>query len=324
MFKFKLFLTSLISLLTIGAFSISPLISAQEAPVFYNQNIMTALNHTLGVGEGDPINAEPGNVIEFRVVALNTIPNTTATNVKVTGNLPATPAQTLTATSTVSADNAGSVSDTVTVNIISGGEQGFEYIPGHARIFSPSCPSGCDASDTVLTSGISIGNLAFNESAQVFFKAFITNVVVVTPTPTATITPTPTPTPTTTITPTPTPTTSQQGNTNTNTNTNSQTQSQTQANTQTQTATTGSSSSSSSSSSNVTVNNPTPQVVTVTQPAVAGVSTTKELPKTGLPLLAWAAAAFLPAGFKLRKFSKSSEGFESANFIWEEREYKRS
>lgn len=57
---------------------------------------------------------------------------------------------------------------------------------------------------------------------------------------------------------------------------------------------------------------------------VAGVQTeAKELPKTGLPLLAWAAAAFIPVGFTLKRFKKINI-VESANYIWEEREYQRS
>ena len=57
---------------------------------------------------------------------------------------------------------------------------------------------------------------------------------------------------------------------------------------------------------------------------VAGVKTeVKELPKTGLPLLAWTAAAFLPAGLRLRKFSSlSGKEAETANFLWEERQFK--
>ena len=77
----------------------------------------------------------------------------------------------------------------------------------------------------------------------------------------------------------------------------------------------------------VPVNTETTRVVTAqaaapVQTQVAGVSTTKELPKTGLPALAWAAAAFVPAGFRLKRFGKSQQGFESASYLWEERQFK--
>ncbi len=59
---------------------------------------------------------------------------------------------------------------------------------------------------------------------------------------------------------------------------------------------------------------------------VAGVTQTqaKELPKTGLPLLAWAAGAFIPAGLGLKRFGRgiSFDMESNANFLWEERQYK--
>lgn len=54
---------------------------------------------------------------------------------------------------------------------------------------------------------------------------------------------------------------------------------------------------------------------------VAGDIITKELPKTGLPLVAWGAVAFIPAGLRLRRFKKTHTD-ESANFIWEDRQFK--
>lgn len=62
------------------------------------------------------------------------------------------------------------------------------------------------------------------------------------------------------------------------------------------------------------------RVVTAQAPAIAGV---KELPKTGLPLLAWAALAFIPAGFKIRGFSKIKEEISGKpHFLYEERQFK--
>lgn len=76
----------------------------------------------------------------------------------------------------------------------------------------------------------------------------------------------------------------------------------------------------------ITAQVPTTEVrfATVDQPRVvevAGNIVTKELPKTGLPLLAFGTAAFIPVGLRLRRFRKASID-ESANFIWEQRQFK--
>ncbi len=63
---------------------------------------------------------------------------------------------------------------------------------------------------------------------------------------------------------------------------------------------------------------PAPQVVTV-----AGASTTKELPKTGLPALVWAAASFVPLGIRMKRFGKGiTPNYSDPNFIWEERQFR--
>lgn len=50
---------------------------------------------------------------------------------------------------------------------------------------------------------------------------------------------------------------------------------------------------------------------------------TQELPKTGLPALAWSALAFVPAGLGLRKFKNIKEDFaKHASFLWDERKFK--
>ena len=59
--------------------------------------------------------------------------------------------------------------------------------------------------------------------------------------------------------------------------------------------------------------------------SLAGVSYVKELPKTGLPALAWAAAAFLPIGLKFRRFGRTAK-FDSnisANYLWEVKRFKK-
>lgn len=313
------------------------------AATFFRGGNNYLVSNTASPGWTDPSSANIDDVVEFHFEIVNS-GSEVARNVRVKADFPANVSgDTITSTFHVISDNAPEITDTATVNVLNAnntGTRSLVYFPGHAIIARE--PGASESSFEQIGSGdwVSIGDLSHenNSFIEVLFKSQITeNIPPVTPTPTGTpaptatptptppgptATPTPTPTPTVSITPTPTPTVSI---TPTPTPTPAgQGQTQSQSQTQTQTATTGSSSSTSSSSSNVTVNNPTPQVVTVNQPVVAGVTTTKELPKTGLPLLAWTAALFLPAGFKLRNFNKFEKGFESANFIWEDREYKKS
>lgn len=56
---------------------------------------------------------------------------------------------------------------------------------------------------------------------------------------------------------------------------------------------------------------------------VQNYSGVKELPKTGLPALAWASLAFLPAGMRLKRFAKVKEDFSNnPNFLWEQRKFR--
>ena len=66
------------------------------------------------------------------------------------------------------------------------------------------------------------------------------------------------------------------------------------------------------------------QIVCVHSAAVVTVAGVKELPKTGLPLAVWAAAAFVPAGLKLRRFKRglSNDLSSHPNYIWEDRSFK--
>ncbi|MDO8573545.1 MAG: hypothetical protein Q7R77_02230 [Candidatus Daviesbacteria bacterium] len=48
----------------------------------------------------------------------------------------------------------------------------------------------------------------------------------------------------------------------------------------------------------------------------------EQLPRTGLPLVAWSVVGLLPVGFRLRKFSSSNKDKkEDANYIWQIREF---
>lgn len=290
---------------------------AQAAPGFLGGNIMTATNNSSGSGAwSDPVSGNPGEVVEFRVVAQNQVPGTTANNVKVTASLPSARANPITASATVSADNASSMTDTATVNVNGGSQQGFAYIPGHVRVFSGSCPSGCAGPDSVTSSGVPVGNLGPGESAQVLFKAYITNIVPASPSPS------PSPSPAATAAP-----VSQGGtvscpagftrtgegsnivcvqnqNQNTNTNTNTVTVNPTMTQTQ-------------------TVQAAQPAASVPAPVRVVGPSELKELPKTGLPLVAWGLAGLLPVGAKLRKFGKIGEDNTfNPSALWFERQVK--
>lgn len=88
----------------------------------------------------------------------------------------------------------------------------------------------------------------------------------------------------------------------------------------------------------ITVQNPTPQIITAQAAPVVlgnvGVGGTAyttytqpiqytTLPKTGLPVLAWSALAFIPVGFRLRTFQKIKKALENhPSFIWENRKFK--
>ncbi len=57
--------------------------------------------------------------------------------------------------------------------------------------------------------------------------------------------------------------------------------------------------------------------------SVAGVQYVSALPKTGLPAIAWSALAFIPAGFRMRRFSKVKKDLENhPSYIFEDRQYK--
>lgn len=66
-----------------------------------------------------------------------------------------------------------------------------------------------------------------------------------------------------------------------------------------------------------------PQVVRVAGVSAAG--PVQELPKTGLPLLAWALGAFLPAGLGVKGYGKNPKGNRhDPNYLWESRRFKSS
>lgn len=317
--KFKLGFLTLVLLLSAITIAVFPRLTiAQTGPVFRGGDIFTATNNTKQAPNWtDPLtNLDPGNVVQFRINIAND-GDATATSTHVQVSVPSGSGTTLAPTVTISASNASSVSDTATIVSDTGGAFAFTgLVPNDTFEFSSNCPSGCPLPDTIVGSGINLGDVAPVSTANninITFKLFTQAAAGPTPTPTPTPTPaptatptpgptaTPTPTPAPTVTPTPTPTPGVGGNTNTNNNC------------------TGSNSC--SGTANVTVTNATP----APSAAVAGVSTSvTQLPKTGLPELAWGLIGFLPIGARLRKsFKVKGEMEDHPQYLFEARQFKK-
>lgn len=281
------------------------------AGLFAGGNFVTAVNNTQRNGDwSDPVSANPGEIIEYRAVAQNTQEGTVAKDVTFHVNFPTSPSNSPQVSVSISA-NGESVSDSATVNVSGTAGYLIIYEPGHTRVFSPGCPGGCNADDSFRDGGnINVGDLAYGESAQVAFKAGITN-----PAPTPTPTPTPTPPACTSngSCSVQTPTACGQTNTGVDNCGNAcvrqsaacvaqggQTQSQSQ-----------------------TVNIAAPN-----NPGNVGVApkagtTATVLPKTGLAEVAWSALALAPIGYKLRRFSKIKKALEDhPSFISAMRQFK--
>lgn len=340
----KIFTLTLIGMsgLALTAWVITAHASAQLA----GGDFMQAFNNTTQEGTWrDPISADPGQIVEFRVTARNN-GDQPAEHVQVwgsvTGQVPQGPASELRITGRIRTASFGGNEETdeATVRINGSFPQGLRYLPGHARLNGVTnlfnCPSTCDISDDAL-GGIEVGTIQPGDFVEVTFKASVTNdVPVVTPTPT----PTPTGAPAPTATPTPIPPAGAQqvelqcpaGFISVVSGSNifclQQVQSQNQSQTVNQTvnATGGSSNASATSGGGtpVVVAATQPSVV-VAQPQVAGVSTkVTELPKTGLPVAAWVLSGLLPAGLGLRKFGsfgKDQKG--TARYMWQKREFEK-
>lgn len=148
------------------------------------------------------------------------------------------------------------------------------------------------------------------------------------PQPTATPIPTVTPTPTVVVTVTPTPTQAPavggtvqcpSGFTQTISGSNIICVQQIQNQTQTTT------SNASTGPINVTLTAASPEVVTVPQVQVAGVSMAKQLPKTGLPVGAWALVGLTPLGAGLKRFSRGvKSNTATAQYLWQQREFSKN
>jgi uncharacterized repeat protein (TIGR01451 family) len=162
-----------------------------------------------GVTWADPVTANPGQVVEFRVTVIND-GDEVANNTIVRAAFPGSPSNPIVPTAYLLAEGVDQVTDTFTINVAGGSAQKLNYWEGHAFKWGPGCSSGCQLADNIYVEGINIGNVepGVENSYQVVFKAYLTEESTPTPTATPTNTPnlTPTPTPTATSTPTMTPT----------------------------------------------------------------------------------------------------------------------
>lgn len=160
-----------------------------------------------GVTWADPVTANPGQVVEFRITVIND-GSATAKNTVVRAAFPGSPANPIVPTAFINGAEVAQVTDTFTINVAGGSNQKLNYWEGHAIKWGPGCTNGCAIPDNIYVEGVNIGDVATGagNSYQIVFKAYLTYESTPTPTPTLTPTPTVTPTPTATPTGTPTPT----------------------------------------------------------------------------------------------------------------------
>lgn len=159
----------------------------QLNPVFRGGNIYDGGNRIDRTTDwGDPIAADPGEVIEFRVQVINDgTGKANGTSVKAV--LPSTPSTSIKTTAFVSAASADTVSDIATVNVSGTVGQVLVYLPGHTIKWGPGCVNGCAMPDGITVHGITVGDVdpGATNSFQVTFKATVSNVVEATPNPTS-------------------------------------------------------------------------------------------------------------------------------------------
>ncbi len=290
------------------------------------------------------VSANPGDVVQFKA-ELDNQGAEPAHNVRVRADFPQGVSGTsVSSTIHVVADNAGEITMSVPVNVACplGGTctLGLTYFPGHAVLIQH--PGNAQSTIESIGGGgwVSVGDLdnASNAFDEVLFKATVVQSVnqaspppsiPPSPSPSPSVSPSPSPSPTPTALPSISPSPSPSSGTiqcaagqtvvvvNGQMQCQNQSQSQSQGN-QTQTQT---------NNQNVTVNaQGQPAVLAAAaQPQVVATAPvqTQTLPKTGLPLAGWALAGLLPVGAKLKRFGKTNEEDQTANFIWEEREFKK-
>ncbi len=145
--------------------------------VLRSGRILTARNATQAdTGWLDTVVAAPGEAIEFRLTVQNLVPDFVARDVSVTAFLPAALRSVQKASGAILSDNGGVGLGFIAVTVSDGSRQGLDFIPGHTTVFSQRCPRGCSSPADVTREKINVGNLAFTETAQVTWMAYLTNI----------------------------------------------------------------------------------------------------------------------------------------------------
>jgi uncharacterized repeat protein (TIGR01451 family) len=182
-----------------------------DIPAFHTGNIFDGGNRTDRLVDWqDPIPADPGEVIEFRIQVIND-GNAPANDTQLKAILPDVLSTSLVARAFINGSGAAQVSDTATVNVSGSQGQLFEYIPGHTRKVGPGCQTGdgCPLPDGITLSGISLGsvvNPGVENSYQVAFKVHVSNFQPSpSPSPSPSVSPSPSPSPSPSVSPSPSP-----------------------------------------------------------------------------------------------------------------------
>jgi hypothetical protein len=305
---FKKYLTLIaLSMVSVMSIALNPT-PVQAAAQLQGGDFMQVFNNTTQEGTWrDPVTATSGQIIEYRITAKN-IGDEPAHDVQVWGSIdgrvPQGPSNQLVITGKIANANFGGteLTDTATVNI-TGQAEGLRYVPGHARLNGVTdkynCPNTCDIPDIVL-GGFNVGTIQPGDFVEVTFKGGLTNTPGSTPTVTPTVAPTVTPTPGQNL-------QCPAGFNGTISGSNIVCVQQSQ------TATGGSATANATGGSvNITTTNPTTQTVS-------------SLPKTGLPIAAWAMSGLLPVGLGFKRFGKNlSDNKNIAAYLWQEREYQKN
>ncbi|MDO8429356.1 MAG: hypothetical protein Q7S88_01890 [Candidatus Daviesbacteria bacterium] len=299
----------------------------------------------------DPVVANIGDIVEFHLEIVNG-GDQTATNVRVQAEFPTNVSgSSIPVRIHVRADNAPEYIENATVNVPNTGTtKNLDYYGGHA-VFTRHPGNQQTAIEAIGTGAeIALGDLQVGNSyfLEVQYKARLTeNAVTVTPTPTPTVGPTATPTPTPTVGPTATPTPTQpaqqaavlacpSGLVEVGRNSNQIICFNQQQNftitLSAQGGQGGAGGAGGSANANATGGNANANASVVAPAAVAAaprpqgggtVASVKELPKTGLPLAAWALAGLMPAGLGFKRFGKGNKISETPNFWSQQREFSK-
>jgi uncharacterized repeat protein (TIGR01451 family) len=139
--------------------------AAADTPQFNNtaNDFPTLQVAKSGQPWGNSATVAAGDTVSLLVWDHNSVPNSTAQNVRVKINVPTTEGTSHQPSATVAADNAQAVTGTVTVN--TGTNTKLTYIPGSAKFFrmvdnqptEVAWPAGVNG-DAVVTTGVNLGN----------------------------------------------------------------------------------------------------------------------------------------------------------------------